>query len=611
MIDKDTVKLSIIIPCYNEKNTIAEIIDQILQLNKIKKQIIVVDDKSNDGSEQIIKKYESKKKIEAIYHDFNQGKGASIISAKRLINGTNEISVTDSTTTFGTNLVLPNNVNIGSVGKSDAITISTAGIAKMIKQLADDKLKVKLALSLHAANDEKRNKIESEIILIAFDLNKSSDLFKSDPERYQVILNTQRFIRDIDQLHLIDGDGNLIRSAGNSVYKKIENRAMQMVINDDRPLKIINTFENKSAAVVRLSNYENTYLYVLKYIDKNISNYLIKSEEAVNFYYTVENQNLGIRISFAIIYITLVTLLLFLSITIAIRFSSRFFISINNLITASEKIGKGNLDTKVPDLKADIEMERLNKNFNSMIDRLKNQQEKLLTNERHEAWENVARKLAHEIKNPLTPIQLTIDNLKTKYLPNIENEKQEKYLNNLKTILKQIKQIENLVNEFSDFARMPKPLFKPNNLNVVIKENINLVNKFDSSVKIRLVNHLSKDVIIKFDNEQFNRLFFNLIKNSVESIQEKAEKDSKTDKNIDIEIRQRRDYININIVDTGTGFKNKKTKDIIKPYFTTKEKGTGLGLSIVDKIISDHEGSIKFLNHKNGAKIQIIIPYKK
>ena len=219
--------------------------------------------------------------------------------------------------------------------------------------------------------------------------------------------------------------------------------------------------------------------------------------------------------------------------------------------------------------------------------------------------------MAHEIKNPLTPIQLTIDNLKTKYLPNAEKEKQEKYLNNLKTILKQIKQIENLVNEFSDFARMPKPLFKSNNLNLVIKENINLVSKFDNSIKIRLINHLSKDVILKFDNEQFNRLFFNLIKNSVESIHEKLEKDSKSNKNIDIEIRQRRDYIIINIEDTGTGFKNKKTKDLIKPYFTTKEKGTGLGLSIVDKIVSDHEGSIKFLNHKNGAKIQIIIPYKK
>ena len=155
---------------------------------------------------------------------------------------------------------------------------------------------------------------------------------------------------------------------------------------------------------------------------------------------------------------------------------------------------------------------------------------------------------------------------------------------------------------------MPKPLFKKKNLNEVINDNINLVAKIDKTVGIKLKNRTSKDIITKFDNEQFNRLFFNLIKNSVESIQEKALKDSKIDKKIDIEIRLRSDYININLLDTGTGFKNKKTKDLIKPYFTTKEKGTGLGLSIVDKIISDHNGSIKFLNHKNGAKIQIIIP---
>ena len=159
-----------------------------------------------------------------------------------------------------------------------------------------------------------------------------------------------------------------------------------MVRSDDRPLKIINAPENRSAAVIRLQNFDDTFLYVVKSLDKNISNYLIESEEAVNFYYTVENQSLGIRISFAIIYISLVTLLLFLSITIAIRFSSRFFISINNLISASERIGKGNLNVKVPELKADREMELLNKNFNSMIEKLKNQQDKLLSNERDEAW---------------------------------------------------------------------------------------------------------------------------------------------------------------------------------------------------------------------------------
>tara|TARA_B100001250_G_scaffold386900_1_gene383822 strand:+ start:541 stop:2322 length:1782 start_codon:yes stop_codon:yes gene_type:complete len=459
--------------------------------------------------------------------------------------------------------------------------------------------------------DEKRNKIESEIVLIAFDLNKYSTLIKDNPKKFQSILNTQRYLRDIDQLHLIDQNGNLILSAINSSYKKIEDKAIKMVLNDERPLKIINTFQNKSAAVIRLTNFDNTFLYVVKFIDKKISNYLIESEEAINFYYIVESQSLGIRFSFAIIYVTLVTLLLFLSISIAIRFSSRFFISINNLITASEQIGKGNLNSKVPEVKADREMELLNKNFNLMIEKLKNQQEKLLTTERHEAWENVARKLAHEIKNPLTPIQLIIDNLNSKYLEKIEDDKKKKYKQNLQTILKQIKQIENLVNEFSDFARMPKPLFKRNNLNEVIIENINFLNKLDRTIKIKLKNYLPHVVYLNFDYEQFNRLFFNLIKNSIESIQEKAKKVNKTNKNINIEIRQRRDYIIINLFDTGIGFKNKKTKDLIKPYFTTKEKGTGLGLSIVDKIISDHNASINFVNHKDGAKIQIIISTNK
>ena len=91
--------------------------------------------------------------------------------------------------------------------------------------------------------DEKRNKIESEIILIAFDLNKYSKIMKSNPNRFQSILNTQRVIRDIDQLHLIDGEGNLIQSASNSPYTRISDKAISMVLNDERPLKIINTFE--------------------------------------------------------------------------------------------------------------------------------------------------------------------------------------------------------------------------------------------------------------------------------------------------------------------------------------------------------------------------------
>jgi len=456
--------------------------------------------------------------------------------------------------------------------------------------------------------DEKRNKIESDIILIAFDLNKISNIFHDNPKRFKNIIDTQKLIRDIDQIHLIDSKGNLILSSSNSEYVSIEKRALEMVLNDDRPLKIINAYENRSAAIIKLSGYTDTYLYVVKFLDKDISRYLTTSEEAINFYYTVENQNLGIKISFALIYIVIVALLLFLAITIAIRFSSRFFISINNLITASEQIGKGNLEAKVPELKADKEMEILNRNFNAMIDRLKSQQEKLLISERHEAWESVARKLAHEIKNPLTPIQLSIDNLRSKYLSYIKSPDKEKYEINLKTILNQIKQIENLVNEFSDFARMPKPLFRENDLINLFKTNINLLQKIDTNIKINLKLNGIKNMKLVCDNEQISRVIFNLVKNSIESIQEKSLKTKVFDKIVNIEIKTISDYIIIEIIDNGLGFSSEETKKLIKPYYTTKQKGTGLGLSIVNKIISDHNGSINFNSQKNGAKVQIILP---
>ena len=100
-----------------------------------------------------------------------------------------------------------------------------------------------------------------------------------------------------------------------------------------------------------------------------------------------------------------------------------------------------------------------------------------MINERHEAWESVARKLAHEIKNPLTPIQLTIDRLKNKYSSIINSSDKDNFNDYLKIIIKQIKQIENLVNEFSDFARMPKPILKKNDLITIINENIKLLKK--------------------------------------------------------------------------------------------------------------------------------------
>ena len=457
--------------------------------------------------------------------------------------------------------------------------------------------------------DDVRNKIESDIVLITLDLNKNVNIFYDNPSRFKNLLITQKYIRDVDEIHLIDSSGNLLVTSDTKKKDFIppNEKALEMVFNDERPLKIINAFENKSSAIQKLTAYIDTYVYVVKFLDEEISNYLTESEEAINFYYRVEDKRTGIRISFILIYLVVVSLLLFLSISIAIKFSSRFFVSISNLISASYKIGQGDLETKVPEIKTDKELEILNKNFNYMINQLKDQQDKLLLQERHEAWSTIARKLAHEIKNPLTPIQLTIDRLKNKYSDIVDTEDKKNFNEHLKTIHKQIDQIEKLVDEFSDFARMPKPVFKRINLLNIIKDNIFLLKEIDSSIKIELT-HTENEYLFTCDSEQISRVFFNLVKNSIESIQEKSFKSPDFTKKIDIVIENKNDYISLTITDDGLGFSEDNLSNILKPYYTTKKKGTGLGLSIVNKIINDHNSKINFIKQKIGAKIIINFP---
>ena len=451
---------------------------------------------------------------------------------------------------------------------------------------------------------EKRNKVETDIILVAYDIDKNENFLKNK-KNFQNFINNQRILRNLDQIHIINNKKEIILSSSKTGYLPVEDKALKMVLNENRPLKIINAFENKSAAIIKLPKYNNTFLYVVKFLDEDISKYLRESEEALNFYYTVDDKNLGIKISFALIYIITVALLLFLSITIAIKFSSRFFISINNLISASNEIGNGNLNIKVPNIKADKEIELLNKNFNAMITRLRYQQDKLLINERHEAWDSVARKLAHEIKNPLTPIQLSIDSLRDKYKSKLTSDSQqfEKYL---ETINRQIKDIEKLVNEFSNFARMPRPILKKVNIKNLINQSLDFV-KISSKNKINFTIKTKYHFILG-DEDQLNRVFMNLIKNSEESFLEKFKKDPNFKGNIDIEISDNNEYIVCRIIDNGPGITD--TKKVMTPYFTTKKTGTGLGLPIVNKIINEHSGNflIKNKSKGEGILIKILLP---
>ena len=154
---------------------------------------------------------------------------------------------------------------------------------------------------------------------------------------------------------------------------------------------------------------------------------------------------------------------------------------------------------------------------------------------------------------------------------------------------------------------MPKPIFRENNLVDIIQENIDLLKELDNSIEISFNNNFDK-IFLKSDKEQISRVFLNLIKNSIESINQRAQNNNNFSKKITIELSEDDNHIRSTIEDNGVGFNELKDniKNILNPYFTTKKNGTGLGLSIVNKIINDHNGKIDFMPIKNGAKINIM-----
>jgi len=455
--------------------------------------------------------------------------------------------------------------------------------------------------------DQTINSIEADILLMLLDVNTKSNLYYDNPKLFLNLLRNQRLLRRLDEVYLLDSSGNVIMSNIVDASLNFVPPPEEAFITSlsGKPVRITDPATNRTSALVKLGNFIDTYLYIVKFMDPKVIDYLQQTDRAVSFYYSVQNQKTGIKITFAIIYVIIVSLLLFLSVVISINFVSRLTKPIVNLISASEKISSGDLDAKVPQIETDKEFEKLNENFNLMIEKLKMQQDKLLISERHSAWENVARKLAHEIKNPLTPIQLSIDRMREKYSTKIDDKKN--FSNYLNTITEQIKDIEHLVTEFSDFARMPKPILKKINLNEVIFRSLSLHKLSNQNIKFSFIKNKSTNTI-KADSEQINRVFINLIKNSIESIYEKGLKNVDFKGKINIEIKDDSDYIYVTVVDNGVGFKEIDRSKISTPYYTTKKNGTGLGLAVVSKIISDHNSSILFNTIEDGAKINIKIP---
>lgn len=231
----------------------------------------------------------------------------------------------------------------------------------------------------------------------------------------------------------------------------------------------------------------------------------------------------------------------------------------------------------------------------------------LVSAQRNSAWADVARRIAHEIKNPLTPIQLSAERLKRRYEGSIKDDK-DVFDQCTQTIIRQVADIGRMVDEFSSFARTPKPTMEYADLSETIREAVFLMKVGHADI-IYEIDDLDKQHFANFDPRLIHQAFGNLIKNATESIEATRFKKGQK-KRIKIKITSESDMYRIDVIDNGRGLPEENRQRLLEPYMTTRDKGTGLGLAIVSKILEEHGGRIRLMDapkHK-GAMVRVFIP---
>lgn len=234
----------------------------------------------------------------------------------------------------------------------------------------------------------------------------------------------------------------------------------------------------------------------------------------------------------------------------------------------------------------------------------------LASAQRKAAWADVARRIAHEIKNPLTPIQLSAERLHRKYLPQI-TEDRETFEKCTETIIRQVNEIGHMVSEFSAYARMPLPVKKIENVVDVCRDALVLQREAHSDLDISFTADVGA-IIANCDRSQLTQVLTNLVQNAVDSVHERRATGALTAKGrVSVACSERNGNVLIEVNDNGIGLPEKVKDQLLEPYVTTKKKGSGLGLAIVKKIMEDHNGEVMLENVyveglKSGAKAVIV-----
>lgn len=580
---------------------------------------------------------------------------------------------------------------------------------------------------------EHQQVIRGDVLSMARDLERALPLLTGNPRQFSRILAGQGLVRNLSEVYIFDGSGRVLAkwSLGFVIN---QNPVSPEVIDRARGGEVVlltSETDDRLRAIVKLDRALDSFLYIGRFVEPNVLEHIEKTQRAAAEYKNIEGRRSSIEITFAMIFILVGLLLLFVAIWIGLVFANRLSRPISELAGAAERVRAGDLAARVDEGPDSDELGLLSRAFNRMTDQLEGQRHELvqanrqLDERRHfietvlagvsagvigvdasgrinlanrsacsllstdldqrigdeiaevvpelsemiadanarpsrliegqvsmmregrprtffvrlaadvvdhkvlgfvvtfdditelvaaqrkAAWSDVARRIAHEIKNPLTPIQLAAERLRRKYMDEVSSDP-ETFSNCTDTIIRQVGDIGRMVDEFSSFARMPRPEIERVNLASICREALVLPKSAHPEVKFS--SDIPADpVLISGDPRQLSQVLTNLIQNAVDAIEgrDQAAAENLPGGEVEFELSVIDNDAVIEITDNGRGLPDDKRDRLTEPYVTTRAKGTGLGLAIVKTILEDHDASLELKDRDDGASgacVRVVVP---
>ena len=370
------------------------------------------------------------------------------------------------------------------------------------------------------------------------------------------------------------------------ILKQFQSPEQRRLIASDRGNNLFVAVEK-----IRFSGKSAGYLVLQARLKEQ---YLSRADHILKVHQIYQTLNLNrhsLPHSFLYAFIVFTLILLSLVVGVGIWISARITAPLTLLVKGTAEIGRGNLDFRLPDSRRNDEFGKLMSHFNRMAGELKANQQRLIYLEKMAAWQQMARKLAHEIKNPLTPIQLTLQQLVDQY--DNSNPKYRRLLQECSGIInEEIGSLRRLVSEFSEFGRMPELNLQPGNLNQLIGEVSKL---YGERIKLSLDESIPN---FPFDHDRMRRVLINLIENALQA--------DPRHQPVEICTETQENTVRLTVSDQGIGIAPEQLSRIFEPYFSTKKEGMGLGLAITRLIVEEHGGSITVESRINQGSTFII-----